>query len=404
MTSSRLPPLVEPFRAERFTATGKLSALIAPPYDVIVPERRAALAERDTHNIVHLILPQGTGAARYSHAAALLERWRADGSLARDAAPSVYVVRQEFETPDGHKHVRTGVVAALHVEPYDTGRVKPHERTHRGPKEDRLALSRSTCAVLESIFVLARDTRGHLQRRLEGVTRHEPTALATLDGVRIGLWKVGGVQAAEIARAAGEGALYMADGHHRFETANAYRAENPAATRIPALVVPIADPGLVVLPSHRMISGATLDPAPLLESWRADFQVDPLAAGVDPDAALQTDHRGPACVVAFSGQPMQVLSSRSAADGRLEIEVIEDTVVRPLMEAAGDAARVSYSADAAQVIAAVEAGEIASGVLVGPTPVEQVLAVSDAQAIMPPKSTYFAPKVPSGLVLMPYDT
>jgi uncharacterized protein (DUF1015 family) len=393
-------PLVAPFAGERYAAQDRLSALIAPPYDVIAPAEREELAARDRCNIVHLILPEGRDG--YAAAAKALAKWRAEGVITRDAQPSVYVLQQEFTTPDGREHVRTGVIAGVHVEPYERGRIRPHERTHTGPKEDRLALARATGALLETIFLLARDERGHLRRRLDGVTRHQPTAVADLNGVGIGLWRVGGIQGREIANVAGEGPLYVADGHHRFETANAFRAVNPAVDRIPALVVPVADPGLVVLPTHRLVTGAEIRQPALLDRWQATFAVETREPEVGPQGVLEgLKGQHPSAAVVFPDGRLVVLTSRSAAD-ELEIAVIEREVVQPLRAAAGADASVSYSANPGEVFDAVGRRAVAAGVLVRPTPVERVLEVADAGGILPPKSTYFVPKVPSGLVIQQF--
>ncbi|MDH3495681.1 MAG: DUF1015 domain-containing protein [Gemmatimonadota bacterium] len=401
MSAAVLPPLIAPFAAERYRAVDRLGDLVAPPYDVISMTFRDTLAARHPHNIVRLILPSGPG-NRYDAAAKLLAQWRAEGVLERDPAPGVYVVQQEFLTPDGRTHLRTGVIAGLHVEPYDAGRVRPHEHTHRGPKEDRLALARATGAMLETIFVLARDERGHLQRRLDGVTHHEPLAVAELDGVAIGLWRVGGVQGREIAHAVGDGPLYIADGHHRFETANALRAELPVAERMPALVVPLRDPGLFVLPTHRLVTGTPIDPVALVTAWARHFAVDEREAELDPRGLLEGLGAGASAVVVLPQGRVLALSAPSPQDGELEIAVVERDVVQPLLAAAGPAGALSYTAHPGEVFDAVGRGSAAAGVLVRPTPVERVLAVADARGVMPPKSTYFAPKVPSGLVFLPY--
>lgn len=395
---SSLSQLVAPFRAERYASAGRLTSLIAPPYDVISSERRAALAERDRYNIVHLIVPEGRG-DKYAAAAKLLDTWRKDGVIERDPAPCAYVIQQRFDTPDGGSHARTGVIAGLQVEPYERGRVKPHERTHAGPKEDRLALSRATSAMLESIFVLAPDKRGHLQRRLDGVTRHAPTATATLDGVGVGLWKVGGAQGQEVVRAVNEDAVYIADGHHRYETANAYRAENPAAERIPALIVPIGDPGLVVLPTHRLIGGGAVD-GKAAHKALGKATVEPVDGEEELSARL-AGMSGASCVVLLPDGGRLAVSAGPADDGEVEIATVERLVIDPIRQTMGGKAAITYSASMDAVQEAVGTGSV--GVLVNPTPVERVLSVSDAGGIMPPKSTYFAPKVPSGLVFMPYD-
>jgi uncharacterized protein (DUF1015 family) len=400
MGTHGLLPLFTPIQAERHRAPASLSDLIAPPYDVVSAAARDAYAARSPHNIVHLTLPAGRDP--YGAAAKLIQEWRAAGVLERDEDPVLYVLQQEFFTPDGQPHLRTGVIGGLSTEGYASGRVRPHERTHRGPKEDRLALGRATGAALEPIFLLARDERGHLRRRLDGVTHHQPTETAELDGVALGLWRIGGVQAAEIAHAVGDGPLYIADGHHRFETAAALRDELLGATRIPALVVPLGDPGLVVLPTHRVIWGASIGADALVEAWSERFVVEPREPELDPRGMLDGCGERPAAAVVLPEGRILVLTGRAPDAGALEIATIEEHVVQPLARAAGRNARVTYTALAGEVFDAV-AGEAVAGVLVRPTPAERVLAVADAGEIMPPKSTYFHPKVPSGLLILPFE-
>src|SRR3989442_12873041 len=156
-----LPPLVAPLRAERYAALQRLGVLIAPPYDVISSADHAALA-RSPENIVHVILPEGNGDP-YQKAAATLLQWRRTMVLVRERKPGVFVLRQEFRTPDGRSHAPTGVFAAVAAEPYGTRRVRPHERNHEGARADRLAPPRATKTMLESILLPSPDHAGGLR-------------------------------------------------------------------------------------------------------------------------------------------------------------------------------------------------------------------------------------------------
>jgi uncharacterized protein (DUF1015 family) len=305
--------------------------------------------------------------------------------------------------------------AALAAEPYDTGRVKPHERTHAGPKADRLELMRATRTNLESIFVLAPDPDGALACGLADVAKRPPTARAELDGVAIRLWSVSGAGASHLLQLAARSSVYIADGHHRYETAVAYARENPAADRIPALVVSTKDPGLSVLATHRVIHGASRDPAPLVEAWRRWFDVGRVAPCADRVERLaELGRSGTACLVAWPGDydlslvlrrdaPLDEIAELGASPAvrALDVARIEVLVVQAILRAGGTTPTVSYSADPRQAFDAVRKGGAAAAVLLNPTRVDQVLAVADARDVMPPKSTYFAPKVPSGLVLKP---
>jgi len=414
MSDSPPTPLVSAFHGERYTRAKDLSNLVAPPYDVISQVRRRQLAERDKHNIVHLTLPVGDD--KYQQAATLLNQWRDENELQVDVADSVYVVQQEFTTPNGQRHVRTGVIGAVAVEPFSHGRVKPHEKTHAEPKADRLALLHSTKAMFEALLMLARDENGDLRRCLEEVESTAPTACADLDGVTFRFWRVSGEKASKVAAIAGEQELYLADGHHRYETAIAYREENPSANRTLGLIVPLGDPGLVVLPTHRLIYGDPIDDDEIIEDMRERFQIHELPAEVNyADHLAELKNRGTACIlVRRTGNAVALLLKAGAKLGDLPfanepavaslgVARVDEFVVKRLLSGAGKSGRLGYSADSSHVIDEVTQGRAAAGVLLNPTSVEEVLAVSDAGAVMPQKATYFMPKVPSGLVLLSYE-
>ena len=412
MANGVLSPLVTPFAGERYSEAERFSELIAPPYDVISPEQRRTYSERHDHNIVRLILPPGNG-DRYTKAATVLGAWRNQGVVVRDADPSVYVVQQEFETPDGVVRARTGVIGAVAVEPYDRGRVRPHERTHRGPKKDRLALMRSTRAMFEALLMMTRDRDGELRERLRSATVRDPDVQGDLGGARISLWRVKGSEGEALAGAASaEGALYIADGHHRYETADTYRSEVPAADRTLGLVVPIGDPGLVVLPTHRIIHGRPVDRSALLGDLAERFHVTELASAADAESFLHGQDELVRCVIYLPGPVLLGVALNPEADlselpfaGEptvlsLDVAKIDSLVVDTIRAGAGSDTRVSYSPTIDTAIEGAHADGASAAVLLNPTAVEQVLAVADAGAFMPQKSTYFAPKVPSGLVIL----
>lgn len=403
--------LVAPFRAERYTAREAVSALLAPPYDVITPEERADLARSNEHNVVHVILPEADG-DRYARAAASLAAWRRTGVLSRDSVPTVTVLRQEFAVPNGRRLARVGMVGAVAVEPFTTGRVRPHEKTHAAPKADRLELLRATKTVLDALLMLARDENDELRSLLGDVTSRAPDTRAALGGVAMALWIVSGPRARALASAAGRGSLYIADGHHRYETAVAYAVESPEARRTLALIVPKSDPGLVVLPTHRVVHGDQVAYDEIGNRLRERFQTRELSADEDLRETLTaTNRRATACVVVLPERALLlVLKSGGAwhdvefADhptvAALDVARIDALVVRALVEAAGPSARLSHTPEEGEVIEAVRHGA-AGGVILTPPAVDAVLAVADAGATMPQKSTYFMPKVPSGLMFLP---
>ena len=408
--------LVAPFEGERYAAVDRLSSLIAPPYDVIDQAERAQYAALAAENIVHVMLPEAPPGkpedGRYGVAAERLAAWRRDGVLRRDATPTLYVLAQDFTLPTGERLTRRGVFAAVAAEGYEPRRVRPHERTHAGPKADRLALMRATATNIESIFLLAPDRDRALADAVAKVSEGTPDATAELNGVGIRLWIAHDPSPFPLPPSP----LYIADGHHRYETASAYALENPggAADRVLALIVSAQDPGLAVLPTHRVIFGTGRELERMLPRWREWFDVQPFAADRDPVTALASLGRDrTACLVADRSRILALLLKPGALPDRLpslaqssavrdlDVARIESLVVKEILGAGTSTPIVRYVADAKEALGMVQQGGAAVAVLLNPTRVEQVFAVADAGDVMPPKSTYFVPKVPSGLVLRP---
>ena len=404
-------PLLQPFAGERF-ANKDLTPLLAPPYDVIQPTERTALASKSPHNIVRVILPDGNG-DKYARAASLCRDWRAAGVLVRDAAPSVYVLAQRLRLPDGRTVTRTGMIAAVSAEPYSMGRVRPHEKTHAGPKQDRLSLLRALGGTFESIFLIAPDREGVLRDLLHQRTANvAPTATGEIDEVEIRLWQVSGPAAEALARAVDPAPLYIADGHHRYETTLAYRGEHPAATRTAALVVPATDAGLTVLATHRIINGGNLSAQTVRDILAPWFVVNDLGSEAPAAALSRLASKGTACLIALPNATLGAVL-RADAVSRLSEEIpdasvraldvarIDRLAVAPLNERSGGH-HLEYTASLEAGLAAARSGA-AAVVLLNPTTVSQVFAVADAGAVMPQKSTYFVPKVPSGLAGLFYQ-
>src|SRR5918999_2856158 len=185
---------VQPLRTLRYEpeAVGSLEAVIAPPYDVIGEDERAGLLERSPFNVVEIDLPRSNGGDPYMHARDTLDAWRQQGVVVREQEPALWALQQEFTAPDGSRRTRRGFFARVRVEDYGAGRIRPHERTHPGPKEDRLKLTRATRANLSPIFSLFPDTGGIARETLAQATRDEPVAEVTdPDGTRNTLWRIG---------------------------------------------------------------------------------------------------------------------------------------------------------------------------------------------------------------------
>ena len=404
------PELFTAFRGERYADPATLARRLAPPYDVIAPARRAELAAQDPHNIVHVDLPVAAGGADpYADAARLLAEWRADRTLVRDAEPTACVLRTSGRFPDGSERQRTGVFLAVSAEPFSRGRVLPHERTHAGPKEDRRRLTHATGCNLSPVFLLAPDSSGALVGALAGTTAREPWACCEALGSRHEVWVATGAEAARIAAAASREPVYVADGHHRFETAVLFRSEAPApwregAARTLCHVVSFRDPGLEILPTHRLVVGAPISADAYRLAAAPYFR--PAGAGEPP-----------VVTAVFAGGIEMPLVVRPDADLSAARDLPAHPAVRTLAVAVADAvaigvagaavlgraAELRYTPDATEAREAARAGQCAFALLLPPTRLEEVKRVADAGQIMPPKSTFFAPKVPTGVVLRPLD-
>jgi uncharacterized protein (DUF1015 family) len=398
------------FRGERYADPNSLAVRLAPPYDVISPSQRAELVARDPYNVVNIDLPEATdGGDPYTAAAALLAGWRGKGVIVRDAEPSAYVLRTSGRFPDGTTRERTGVFLAVAAEPFSKGRVLPHERTHAKAKEDRRRLMHATGANLSAVFLLAPDSSGELTRALREVTSQPPWAQCSAIGSDQAVWVIKGPEAQRLAAIAGAEPVYVADGHHRFETSVLFRDEAPAVWRAGAArtlshVVSFKDPGLVILPTHRLLEGAPVEPAAFLAAAEPYFSEAPAGkpstltvvfkGGREVSLLVRPDAELPK----VGGQPVHpaVRALEVAVADGLAIGVVAATLL-------GGAPALRYTADAAEAREAGRAGRCACAVMLPPTRLEAVRRVADAGQIMPPKSTYFAPKVPTGVVLRPFD-
>ena len=401
-------PLLATFRGERYADAASLSRRLAPPYDVISSSQRAELASRDPANVVHVDLPLApSGGDPYLVAAALLAVWRAEGTIVREGQPSAYVLRTTAKLPDGSVRTRAGAFLALSAEPFAAGRVLPHEKTHAGPKEDRRRLMHATGSNLSSVFVLAPDDSGTLASLLAGVGRSTPWARCEAIGASHEAWIVEGVVAERIAQAAGNSTVYIADGHHRFETSVLFRDEAPAewkagAARTLAHVVSFQDTGLAILPTHRIVQGAPLS----REAFLAAAQ--PYFAPAEKAKATLT--------VIFADRVELPLVLRADADLTQVKDLPQHPAVRELAVAIADTVAIrtvgaglmrgapvlSYTADEDEAKAAACGAECAFVVVLPPTRLDQVRRVADAGQVMPQKSTFFAPKIPTGVVIRPF--
>jgi uncharacterized protein (DUF1015 family) len=408
---------VQPFRAFHYdpAVAGEIADLVAPPYDVIDAEHRARLAARSPHNVVEVDLPAADGGGDpYEHAAELFARWQQEGAVVRDDEPALWALRQDYTGPDGRSLTRQGFFARIGVEDYGPGRIRPHERTHPGPKEDRLRLTRATKANMSPIFVL------HPGRTLiEG--SGEPFADVTdEDGTRHRLWRIADADAIRrVQDALADAELLIADGHHRYETARAYADEiggDGAHRYVLACLVALEDPGLTVFPTHRLVKDTTpAQQEALAGALRADFEIEQVERdAIAPDEGDGRSQFG--YIDAHFKRPFRLtLKDQATADAvmpdapepyrRLDAAVLESLLLKGPLELTDDDIshlnRFGYARDAEQALSLVESGEYDLAFLLRGTPVPQVREVAASGASMPPKSTYFFPKLLTGLLFNP---
>jgi len=412
---------VQPLNTLRYDpgVAGSLRDLIAPPYDVIDGEERGQLAAQNPYNVVELDLP-----GSYEGAAEKLAEWREKRVLVQEDEPAMWVLRQDYTAPDGSERTRTGFFARVRVEDYGAGRIRPHERTHPGPKEDRLKLTRATRANLSPIFSLFPDASGAARETLAQAIQEEPFAEVE-DGERTRnmLWRVADAdRIAALQGALADAELLIADGHHRYETARAYADEvggEGAHRYVLMLLVALEDPGLLIFPTHRLVTGlkeSTPKQIAIRDTARRDFDIEQLddPRRLEPPSGNERVAFG--YMDSFFKQPfLFMLKDQAIADAalpgmpepyrRLDTAVLEAVFLRDALDMSEDDIShlrgLDYSKDLDDAIQRVQSGEADAGFFMRATPVEQVREVAAAGESMPPKSTYFYPKVPTGLVFNP---
>jgi len=378
----------------------------------------AALAARSPYNVVRIDLPEGDDP--YAGAAALLGDWQRQGVVVRDGEPALWALTQDYVAPGGERMTRRGFLCRVRVEDYGAGRIRPHERTHPGPLEDRLRLTRATRANLSPIFALHSDPDGSASRVLTTIVAGDPWSEASDDeGTVHRVWRVADPEAIAALQATLAGAeLLIADGHHRYETARAYAeeigGEGPHRYVLMCLVA-LEDPGLAVFPIHRLVAGLTPDrQEALAAALRRDFDVHEVAReGLVPDSG------GPlrlGYLDAHFRRPFQLaLRDQAIADTalphkpqpyrRLDTAVLEALVLKGALgmteEDIAHLNGLGYAADTAEALRLLEEGAFDAGFFMRPTPVSQVREVAAAGETMPPKSTFFYPKLATGLVFNP---
>lgn len=405
-----------------------LARVVAPPYDVIGPKDQQRYYQQDPYNVVRLIAGEvrptdSTEDNKYLRAARFFNDWLRDGILRQEAEPSIHIYQHEFVDPtSGEVRTRLGVLGVVELEPFGKG-VLPHERTHARAKADRLSLTRAVRANLSPIFCLYEDprdkVRGILRAHLAGSPR---LAIQTEDGDRHRIWSIRAKEMIEaVAGVVAASRLFVADGHHRYETAlnfrNKMRDEHPEAPPDAAfnyvlmLLVDLTDPGLVILPTHRYVHDV------------AGFDGDALMARLDeqfeliryPDRQLlvralqqRTDAHRIGIITGSLNYAVDIPRLPDAdAVSRLDVSVLHRDILEGALGLAQEAVEeeryLGYSRDLEAVLQRVDSGAAQAAFLLRPPAVSDVIAVAGAGQVMPQKSTYFFPKPASGIVFNPLD-
>ncbi|CAN5396233.1 DUF1015 domain-containing protein [soil metagenome] len=428
---------IRPFAGIRYDKKlgADLSALIAPPYDVLDEPQKAALQAKHANNIVTVDLPfmppKSVGPdAVYANADATIQQWMTAGVLKKDARAALYPYMQTYDL-GGRTHHRRGFIGLVKLTPFGVD-VMPHEKTYKGPIEDRLKLMHATGLQLSPIFGLYSDQKNEVTAALfKNLIKPEQTA--TLDGVKNDLWSVTDSHIeTEVIDLMKHRPVYIADGHHRYTTALQYQADmekknggklppNHPANFCMFVLIAMQDDGLIILPTHRLIGGLTnFDVAAFKSAVGANFEITETPAGADPSAELNKIVNGldPHVFGLYDGKTRKLFSMKlknldvlkplepgqSEAWRHLDVAVLQryllDEILQPKF-AGGQELVKGYTADMNAVIPQVNSGKYQAALLLKSTPLHALEELAKVGEVMPQKSTYFFPKLATGLVMNP---
>ena len=402
---------IYPFQPYRYTAkAGNLENLVTQPYDKISPEMRTRYLSLSPFNLVRVILGEKQPGDSennnvYTRAAAHLHEWIGCGILARDAEPGIFPYFQEFTVPDtGERLVRKGFIALGGVEDYSAGVVYRHEHTHTGPKKDRLDLLRHTHAHFGQLFMLYSGRQAEIDALLDRAAESAPLGEVKDEyGCVHRFWKSGDAQ--RIQELMADQKLLIADGHHRYETALAFRDENPnlpGADRVMMTFVNMHSPGVQILATHRLVSGLKDDfLEKLLRSSADQFKIEEIGS-VDKLKQAWRERPGSSIIGAAAGNRMFLLESRDAHD-QLDVRILHEKLLAKALgideEAVREQKNLRYIRGLDAAMREARSGGAQIAFLLKPTSIEQVAKTSFEGGVMPQKSTDFYPKLLSGLTI-----
>jgi uncharacterized protein (DUF1015 family) len=424
-------PELKPFRALRFDRKRvDLNKVVAPPYDVISPELQNALYESDPYNIVRLDF--GREEDRYTAAAQSLTEWRKDGVLIQDEHPGIYILSQTFRNADGAEKERTGFIALCRLEEFGAGSVLRHEKTLSKPKEDRLQLLRTTRANFSQIFVLYNDPKRQIQHAYTSVLKEEPAADVTFDGVRNRLWIVRDESTiSSVGEFMRSQKVLVADGHHRYETAwefrnsmmknNADHTGNEPYNFVMMYFTNLTDKGLKVLPTHRVLHDLpSFDQKQFLRQLSLHFRLSKHSNLDEIISVLKRKERFAFGLLLPDEPRYQIFSVMSLSHlaglvppkvpqvvRRLDVTILHAVVIEKILDIPFQSVKqrqhLDYVKDEHEAEGAVMEGKAQAAFLMNAPSLEQIRAVAEAGKTMPQKSTFFYPKLLSGLVVHSLD-
>lgn len=430
---------VVPLRGLRFDEkkAGNIKELVTPPYDVIDAAAQEKYYQLNPYNIIRLEYGKKNPSDndtdnRYTRAADYFDRWQSEGVLKQEDAPAVYLYQQQFNI-DKQTLVRTGIICGIKLEPYENGVVLPHEETMPKHKADRLALMQACGANFSPIFGLYSDPQRSIDQLLLDAVQDSPAAVSFTDEFGHGhrLWVITDEQLVQqVQQLMQKQRIFIADGHHRYETALNYARQNPgnpSAGYVMMTLVNLYDPGLVILPTHRLVVQSKVDKQELLAALQEDFTVEKIiATDVDKIMELMTDmaglqekgstvHRqvfglylGENIYYSITLKDDSIISrkmpaERSSAWRRLDVSVLQKLILESRLGidaealAAGEA--VKYTRDEREAVRAVDEGRCQMAFLMNPTLIGEVTEIAANGEKMPQKSTFFYPKLITGLVV-----
>ena len=416
-------PSIKPFKGIFYNhRTVNLGDVVAPPYDVISPELQTTLYDRHPENVVRLIF--GKEQDRYTSAAQYFSAWQTSGILESDETESIYLLFQNFVLHDGTKVERKGFIAACELEDIGKGSIVPHERTLANPKEDRFKLFQSTKAMFSQIFSLYSDPHHALDRIFDRFQKTAPMLDVVFEEIRNRVWRISDTDSIGLIRQfLADRRVYIADGHHRYETALIYRdsmrLQHPSRGTEPFNFVPMFftnmhDPGLIVLPTHRIIHNiSAFNRQKLLEKLQSSFTADTKQSLQELESALQAEKSRTFGLII--GNPIGFILLRlNQSDASLkhdipnvladlDVTILHSIIIKDLLGVSEEdqikKKNLDYIKDAHHAYEYVRDGKAQAAFLMNPTRVDQVSAVAEAGYTMPQKSTYFYPKLLSGLVM-----